>query len=70
VQWYSVTLPRTGAKLQPYFNVPRVEDGAHLFNVHDGGLVPLWISPETFDRVGVVDPDEHDAAVRRLLDEQ
>ena len=68
MQWYSVTLPRTGAKLQPYFDVPSVANGAHLFEVHDGGLMPLWVSAETFGRVGVIDPDEHDAAIRRLLD--
>jgi hypothetical protein len=68
-QWFSVTLPRTGAKLQPYFDIPRAGEGAHLFQIHDGGLVPLWVSKETFDRLGVADPDQQDAAVRRLFDD-
>lgn|GEM_PF-2216245 len=40
---FSVTLPTKGAKLQPYFDVPSAEQGAHLFSVPDDDLVPIWV---------------------------
>jgi hypothetical protein len=31
VKKFSVTLPKNGAKIQPYFNIPTAEEGAYLF---------------------------------------
>jgi hypothetical protein len=49
VKRYSVTMPDKGAKLQPYFDIPRVGDGAYAFRVPDDGRRPLWLKQETLD---------------------
>jgi hypothetical protein len=41
---FSCTLPRNGAKLQPYFNVPSETEGAVHFALDKADLVPLFVS--------------------------
>ena len=48
---YSVTQPRNGAKLQPYYDVPTEEEGAYLFSVEACNLHPL--SVRTSSRLSV-----------------
>lgn len=44
---YSVTMPEKGAKVQPYFDIPQVGEGAYTFRIPDDGLQPVWLKPET-----------------------
>jgi hypothetical protein len=44
---FSVTLPRKGAKLQPYFDVPTVQQGAHLFRVENQQVKPIVVDEAT-----------------------
>jgi hypothetical protein len=46
---YSVTLPSNGAKLQPYFDIPDQNHGAHLFQVDAADYRPIWIKADTFE---------------------
>ena len=48
---YSVTLPRNGAKIQPYFDVPRVSDGAYLFHPRASEHRAIIVSRETFEHL-------------------
>ena len=63
---FSVTLPRNGAKLQPYFDIPTQEYGAHLFAVPLEDLVPIWVSRETYERLAARGQD-HDLILQALL---
>lgn len=65
---YSVTLPKNGAKLQPYFDIPTVEQGAHLFEIGDEPLFPLWVSKQTYEDLGAADEEDHDAMIRQLME--
>jgi hypothetical protein len=47
IKRYSVTMPNKGAKLQPYFDIPLVGQGAYLFRVPNDGCEPLWLKKET-----------------------
>lgn len=47
VKRYSVTLPEKGAKIQPYFDVPIVGEGAYLFRVPEDRRKPVWLREET-----------------------
>lgn len=49
IKRYSVTMPDKGAKLQPYFDVPFVDQGAYAFRVPDDGRKPLWLTEETMN---------------------
>jgi len=62
VKRFSVTLPQRGAKVQPYFDVPRVGEGAYAFVVRDSSLRPLWLRSET---IAVLEA----AACKRSIDE-
>jgi hypothetical protein len=63
---YSVTLPKNGSKLQPYFHIPTVEDGAYVFNVADKGERPLWVSQETYQALSEEGTD-YDQVIKDLL---
>lgn len=41
----SVTMPKKGAKVQPYFDVPAVGKGAYLFKVSPVSELPIWVPP-------------------------
>jgi hypothetical protein len=59
---FSCTLPRNGAKLQPYFRVPTVQEGAHLFRPEPLDTVPIFIKKHDMDLLVTlypsIDPDE------------
>jgi hypothetical protein len=44
---YSVTMPEYGAKIQPYFDIPRIGAGAYGFTSPNDNLEPIWLKPET-----------------------
>lgn len=46
---FSVTMPANGAKVQPYYDVPRVGHGAYAFTVPDDNRKPLWLQEETIE---------------------
>jgi len=48
---YSITLPKHGAKIQPYFDVPSVAQGAHLFRIPPGKTKALVLRDATYDAV-------------------
>ena len=49
IKRYSITMPEKGAKLEPYFDVPLVDQGAYAFQVPHDGRKPIWLAEETFD---------------------
>lgn len=49
IKRYSVTLPQNGAKVQPYFDVPYVGQGAYAFKIAQEDLAPVWLKRETFN---------------------
>jgi hypothetical protein len=51
VKRFSVTSPEKGAKVQPYFDVPRVGEGAYSFTIPDDERKPLWLSENTITRL-------------------
>lgn len=65
---FSVTAPRAGAKLQPYFRVPTRAEGAHVFEAPAGDHVPLWVSPGTLKRLALDDADDIDRRLSDILD--
>lgn len=66
---YSVTSPSKGAKLQPYFDIPTEDQGAHLFEVDREDLWPLWVKKDVFEIIAELDPSNQDSIIRRLLDQ-
>lgn len=46
---YSVTMPERGAKIQPYFDVPWVGNGAYGFTVPTEAVKPVWLNIETYE---------------------
>lgn len=48
---FSCTLPRNGAKLQPYFRVPTLAEGAIHFKVAPTDLVPIYVSKPMSERL-------------------
>jgi hypothetical protein len=48
---YSVTMPNKGAKLQPYFDVPRIGGGAYGFEVPRDAQRPLWLYPTLVEHI-------------------
>ena len=63
VKRFSVTLPDKGAKIQPYFDVPKIGKGAYGFSVPDDNRKPLWLSGRTVELIEEAaagqDPDEY-----------
>ena len=47
---YSITLPEKGAKIQPYFDVPTVANGAHHFKISRVDTRPLIVQQQTTER--------------------
>jgi hypothetical protein len=54
---FSCTLPRNGAKLQPYFDVPDVANGAHIFRPERADVLPLFVRREDADAIEKLFPD-------------
>lgn len=48
---YSITLPLKGAKIQPYFDVPTVKAGAHLFKVPVATTQPVLVPQAAYDEL-------------------
>lgn len=48
---YSITLPKHGAKIQPYFDVPTEEQGAHVFRLPRATTKVLVLKETTYDAV-------------------
>lgn len=63
VKRFSVTTPEKGAKIQPYFDVPKIGEGAYRFSVPDDDRKPLWVSERTVQLIEEAaagqDPDEY-----------
>ena len=49
IKRYSITMPNNGAKLQPYFDVPSVGQGAYAFRVPDDDRKPVWLTNATIE---------------------
>jgi hypothetical protein len=64
---YSCTLPRNGAKLQPYFDVPTVEQGAVLFNVPPLTMAPLYVEHSDLERMRHLFPGAADEEIAAKL---
>jgi len=65
---FSCTLPRNGAKLQPYFDVPTEAQGAVLFELKKVDLVALYVTRPLRERLGVEFPDlSDDEIIQELL---
>lgn len=71
IKRFSCTLPKNGAKIQPYFRVPTIEDGAHLFQAERHDTVPLFVGKRDLDRLLNLFPHvEPEEAFTRLLDSE
>lgn len=67
---FSCTLPKNGAKLQPYFDIPTEAEGACLFKVEKSDLVPLYISSALRERLAKDFPGlGNDQLIEQLLAE-
>lgn len=67
---YSITLPEKGAKIQPYFDVPTVANGAHHFKISRVDTRPLIVQQKTYDEVAKAAAGAglgHDLFVREML---
>lgn len=64
---YSCTLPRNGAKLQPYFDVPTVEQGALLFEVPPLTTAPLYVERADLERMRQLFPGSSDEEIAAKL---
>ena len=51
IKRFSVTMPAKGAKLQPYFDVPLVDEGAYTFRIPNDGRKAIWLKNETIDAI-------------------
>lgn len=43
---FSCTVPKNGPKLQPYFDIPTIEHGAHLFKIDTRPVAPIYVNVE------------------------
>ena len=65
---FSVTHPENGAKVQPYFDVPNVGQGAYVFTVSEEELYPLWLTKETMEKFDAKRKDKtHEEFLLELL---
>lgn len=64
---FSCTGERSGRKLQPYFDVPDVAHGAHIFTTEDANTIPIFVDRDLADRFQKLFPDDHEAGFRELL---
>ncbi len=65
---FSCTLPKNGAKLQPYFDIPSEADGAHIFRPNIGNSVPLFVNKPDAEMIEQLFPNcETEEAIARLL---
>lgn len=65
---FSCTLPRNGAKLQPYFDIPDIADGAHIFTPVKRDSVPLFANRVDADLIQQLFPDfETEDAIAKLV---
>jgi len=48
---YSCTLPKNGAKIQPYFKVPKVGQGSYLFKAEPNSHRPVYIEKSLFNKL-------------------
>lgn len=65
---FSCTVPRNGAKLQPYFDVPDIKSGAHIFHPTGHNAVPIFVERADADAFQKMFPEtEPEEAFRRLL---
>ena len=65
---FSCTLPRNGAKLQPYFDVPTEAQGSILFKVPPPTVTPVYVELQDLDRIRKIFPGANDEdIVARLL---
>jgi hypothetical protein len=68
IKRYSVTLPDKGAKLQPYFDIPKIGAGAYVFNVPKDDRRAVWLKSETIAALeAAASGQELDALIRHLL---
>jgi hypothetical protein len=68
IKRYSVTMPGKGAKLQPYFDIPREGEGAYIFRVPIDNRKPVWLRDETIAALKAVSSSEDlDAVIIQLL---
>lgn len=49
IKRYSITMPDKGAKLQPYFDVPPIGQGAYAFTVPNDNRKPIWLAEATIE---------------------
>lgn len=65
---FSCTVPRNGAKLQPYFDVPSEAQGAVLFKVPPHTVAPVYVERDDIERMRKMFPGATDEdVVAKLL---
>ncbi len=57
VKRFSCTVPRKGAKLQPYFDIPDAEHGAHIFRIEHSDTEPVFVHRRDADFIEKAFPD-------------
>ena len=57
---FSSTVPRNGAKLQPYFDVPTEAQGAVVFNVEPPTVVPFFVEKKDVEEIRKLFPGQRD----------
>jgi hypothetical protein len=70
IKRYSITMPNKGAKLQPYFDVPLVGEGAYLFQVPNDQRRPIWLEEATIaalERASALSGQNIDEFIRTIL---
>jgi hypothetical protein len=64
---FSCTLPRHGAKLQPYFDIPTEQEGAIIFRVPPHRVVPFYIEHSDHERLKQLFADKSDEEIMSEL---
>lgn len=64
---FSCTLPRNGAKLQPYFDVPTKDQGAVLFKVAPHTVAPFYVERQDIEALRKLFPAKADEAIVKEL---
>jgi hypothetical protein len=64
---FSCTLPTHGAKLQPYFDVPTVKQGAVIFRPPPHSVVPFYVNTDDSSRAREMFPEQEDEEIMSKL---
>lgn len=67
IKRYSVTMPEKGAKLQPYFDVPQIGQGAYLYTIPNDNRKPIWLAEETIQALQQVSSNRNQSIDELIL---